>query len=162
MDETAAPPPAADARRFSNLLANAFAALTAAFVWLMCTLATGAVAAFAALMTGIRPCWTILILALPLTLVLKACGCLHTRWAAAVAALAILLAGFYAACLVAIARIAASTGFSFGQAFHTGGIALTLQVAELGLDALSVLVYAAAAAAAAALAAWLMRTRRRG
>ncbi len=140
-------------------VARIIAALTSAFGWLMCTLATGAVAAFAALVIGVRPCWTILVLALPLTLVLRMCGCLYARWAAPVATVAILLAGFYALCLVAVARVAAATGFPFGQAFRIGGIGLTMQVGLLGLDALAVLVYAGAAVAAAAFATWLARSR---
>lgn len=136
-----------------------FATLTSAFGWLMCTLATGAVAAFAALVIDTRPCWLILILALPLTLVLKTCGCLHVRWPGAIAALAVLLAGFYATCLVAVARIAAVTGFPFGQAFRIGGAGLTLQVATLGLDALDVLIYATATVMATMLATWLVRSR---
>lgn len=161
MDDSASHQPrTASARASRSGIARGVAALTSAFGWLMCTLATGAVAAFAALVTGVRPCWMILILALPLTLVLKTCGCLHVRWPAAVAALAVLLAGFYATCLVAVARIAAVTGFPFGQAFRIGGSGLTLQVAMLGLDALEVLVYAGAAAVAAALGAWLAPARR--
>lgn len=144
-------------RKPDTILARVFGGLTSVFGWLMCTLATGAVAAFAALVIGIRPSWGILVLALPLAWVLKMCGCLLARWGAAIAALAVLLAGFYAACLVAIARIASVTGFPFGQAFRTGGIGLTLQVAQLDLDALSILVYAAAAVAAAILATWLAR-----
>lgn len=142
-----------------SAIACAVAALTAAFGWLMCTLAAGAVAAFAALVTGLRPAWLVLLLAVPLTLVLKFCGSLHARSAGAVAAAAVLLAGFYAACLVAIARIAAATGYPFGEALHTGGFGLTLQVAKLGLSAASVLVYAAAAVLAASTAAWLVRSR---
>ncbi|HEX5353837.1 MAG TPA: hypothetical protein VFW60_07130 [Rhodanobacteraceae bacterium] len=145
----------------SATLARMFSGLTSAFGWLMCTLATGAVSAFAAIVVGIRPCWPVLVLALPLALVLRLCGCIIVRWAAPVAALAVLLAGFYAECLVAIARIAASTGFPFGQAFRAGGIELTLQVAELGLNAASILVYAAAAVAAAILATWLASSRDR-
>ena len=152
---------AASTRATRSNAAGALAALTSAFGWLMCTLATGAVAAFTALVLDMRPCWPILVLALPLTLVLKMCGCLHVRWPAAVAALAVLLAGSYAICLVAVARIAAATGFPFGQAFRIGGIGLTLQVGMLGLDALGVLVYAAAAVAAAMLATWLTRTAAR-
>ena len=129
----------------------------ACFGWLMCTLAAGAVAAFGTLVTDIRSCWLILLLAAPLTLILKFCGCLYKRWAGVVAAVAILLAGFYAACLVAIARVAAATGFPFGQAFRTGGPGLMLQVAKLGLSAVSILVYAGAAVLAAILAAWLAR-----
>jgi vitamin B12 transport system permease protein len=127
------------------------------FGWLMCTLATGAVAAFAALVMGVRPSWTVLLLTIPLTLVLKFCGCLYQRWAGSVAALAVLLAGAYAACLVAIARVAAATGYPFGEAFRTGGIGLTLQVAKLGLSAASVLLYAGAAVLAAIIATWLVR-----
>ena len=64
-----------------SAIARVAAGLTAAFGWLMCTLATGAVAAFVALVTGIRPAWLVLLLAAPLTLVLKFCGCLHAvRW----------------------------------------------------------------------------------
>jgi hypothetical protein len=133
-------------------IARVAGGLVSIFGWLMCTLATGALAAFAALVLGIRPSWMILALALPLALVLHLSGCLYARWAGAVAALAVLLAGFYAICLVAIARIAATTGFPFGLAFRTGGIGLTLQVAELGLDAGAVLVYAGAATIAAILA----------
>lgn len=144
-----------------SAFARAVAGLAAGFGWLMCTLATGAVAAFAALVTGIRPAWLVLLLAVPLTLVLKFCGCLHARSAGAVAAAAILLAGFYAACLVAVARIAAATGYPFGEAFRTGGFGLTLQVAKLGLSAASVLLYAAAAVLAAMVAAWLLRPRAR-
>ena len=162
VDDSASPLPAAmPARASTTALARIFGALTSAFGWLMCTLAAGAVAAFVAIVIGIRPSWIILVLALPLTLVLKLCGCLVERWAAVAAALAVLLGGFYAACLVAVARIAAATGFPFGQAFRTGGIGLTLQIAELGLDALSILVYAAAAVAAAAFAAWLASSRDR-
>lgn len=138
-------------------MARVFGCLTSAFGWLMCTLAAGAVAAFAAIVFDIRPCWPILVLALPLTLVLRLCGCMAARWSAAIAAVAVLLAGFYATCLVAVARIAAATGFPFGQAFRAGGIGLTLQVAELGLDAVAVLVYAGAAVIAAVFAAWLAR-----
>lgn len=127
----------------------------------MCTLAAGAVAAFAGLVAGIRPSWIVLLLALPLAVLLKLSGCLHMRFAGPLAAAAVLLAGFYAACLAAVARIAAATGFPFGQAFRQGGVALTLQVARLGLDAVSVLVYAAAAALAAALASRLARPRTR-
>lgn len=141
--------------RRDAILDRVIGGVTSAFGWLMCTLAAGALAAFAALVIGMRPSWLILVLALPLAWVLKVCGCLVARWAAPIAATAVLLAGFYATCLVAVARIAAATGFPFGLAFRTGGIGLTLQVAELGLDALSILVYAAAAVAAAVLATWL-------
>lgn len=125
----------------------------------MCTLATGALAAFVALVIGIRPSWVILVLALPLAWVLNLCGRLVARWTGVIAALAVLLAGFYAECLVAVARIAAAIGFPFGLAFRTGGIGLTLQVAELGLDALSILAYTAAAVAATIVATWLAQPR---
>lgn len=140
-----------------RVLARGTAVLVATFGWLMCTLAAGAVAAFAGMTIGIRPYWPVLALALPLTFVLRACGCLPRRGAGAAAALAILLAGGYAECLTAITRIAAATGYPFWQAFRTGGAGLVLLVARLGLNALAVLVYAAAAAAAAALAARLLR-----
>lgn len=143
------------AKRPRSGTARVIAALTSAFGWLMCTLATGAVAAFAAIVFGVRPCWVILALALPLTAVLKACGCLAARPATGIAAFSVLLAALYAECLVAVARIAAVTGFPFGQAFHTGGAGLMLQVAELGLDAIAVLAFAAAAAVAAIFANWL-------
>lgn len=148
-------------RQPGAIVAGIISALTSGFGWLMCTLATGAVAAFTALVMGVRPSWTILLLTIPLTLVLKFCGCLQTRWAGSVAALAVLLAGAYAACLVAIARVAAATGYPFGEAFRTGGIGLTLQVAKLGLSAASVLLYAGAAVLAAILATWLFRSPRR-
>ena len=145
-----------------SVAARIMAGVAAGFGWLMCTLATGAVAAFVALVMGIRPSWMILLLTIPLTFVLKFCGCLYARWAGSVAALAVLLAGAYAASLVAIARVAAATGYPFGQAFRTGGIGLTLQVAKLGLSAASVLVYAGAAVLAAIVATWLVRPGARG
>lgn len=123
----------------------------------MCTLAAGAVAAFIALMGGVRPCWPLLILAIPLAFALKLCGSLGHRWAAPIAAVALLLAGFYAECLAAVARIAAVLGFPFGLAFRTGGLGLTLQVAELSLNVTTVLTYAAAAVLAAIVAARLGR-----
>src|SRR6185312_2103751 len=135
-------------RESPSAVARIMAGVTAAFGWLMCTLATGAVAAFAALVLGIRPSWMILLLTIPLTLVLKFCGCLYARWAGSVAALAALLAG--------------ATGYPFGQALRTGGIGLTLQVAKLGLSAASVLVYAGAAVLAAIVATWLARPSARG
>lgn len=151
------PSASATAEPSQPVMARIMAGAAAAFGWLMCTLATGAVAAFAALVLGVRPCWLILLLTIPLTLVLKFCGCLYARWAGSVAALAVLLAGAYAACLVAVARVAAATGYPFGQAFRTGGLGLTLQVAKLGLSAASVLVYAGAAVLAAIVATWLAR-----
>jgi hypothetical protein len=155
VDDPAHSKSTAEPTRRPSAIAAVAGGLVSAFGWLMCTLATGALAAFAALVIGVRPSWVILVLALPLALVLKLCGCLVGRWAGAIAALAVLLAGFYAVCLVAIARIAATIGFPFGLAFRTGGFGLTLQVAELGLDAVAILVYAAAAVAAAIVAAWL-------
>lgn len=133
------------------------AGITAGIAWLLCTLATGAVAAFAALVAGIRPSWLVLVLAVPLTFALRYSGCLRAPWAGATAALAVLLAGFYASGLTAVARIAAVMGFRFGQALHAAGAGLVVQVAKLGLDALSVLVYAIAAALAAIVATRLAR-----
>jgi hypothetical protein len=159
VDDPAHSKSTAEPARTPSAIAAAAGGLVSAFGWLMCTLATGALAAFAALVIGVRPSWVILVLALPLALVLKVCGCLVGRWAGAIAALAILLAGFYAVCLVAVARIAATTGFPFGLAFRTGGFGLTLQVAELGLDAVAVLVYAGAAVIAAVLGTWLASPR---
>lgn len=143
-----------------SVLARAVVTVTACFGWLMCTLATGAVAAFAALVAGIHPSWLVLVLAIPLTLVLKVCGCLRPGWAGPVAAAAVVLAAFYAICLVATARVAAATGFSFGQAFVTGGVGLVVQVGRLGLSVASLLVYAGAAVLAALVAAWIAQTRR--
>lgn len=157
VDDPAHPLPATSAHNPSAWLGRAVGVLTSAFGWLMCTLATGAVSAFAAIVIGIPPSWWVLVLAAPLTVVLKFCGCLYARWAGPVAAFAVLVAGFYAACLVALARIAAVTGFPFGLAFHTGGFGLVLQVEKLGLSAPSILVYAGAAVLAFMLAAWLVR-----
>ncbi|HEU4856667.1 MAG TPA: hypothetical protein VFS86_05125 [Rhodanobacteraceae bacterium] len=144
-----------------SALARIASGVASGFGWLMCTLATGAVAGFTALVFAVRPCWPILLLALPLTLVLKFCGCLHARWGAGIAALAVLVAGFYAASLVAVARIAAVTGYPFGQAFATGGAGLTLQVAKFGLSAAAVLAYAGAAVLAAIIATWLASSSNR-
>ncbi|MGH8183285.1 MAG: hypothetical protein ACREPH_06480 [Rhodanobacteraceae bacterium] len=159
MDDSANPSPATSEHSPGAWLTRALGVLTSAFGWLMCTLAAGAVSAFAAIVIGIPPSWLVLVLAAPLTVVLKLCGCLYARWAGPVAALAVLLAGFYAACLVALARIAAVTGFPFGLAFRTGGMGLVAQVAKLGLSALSLLVYAGAAVLAYMLATWLARRR---
>lgn len=120
-------------------------ALLSAFAILMCALALGAVVALLALFIGIHPCWWMLPGAVVLTWILRATGSLHGRPAPGLAALAVLLAGAYAECLTAIARVAAITGASFSEAWHLGGAALTWQVAQLGLSPLSVLVYAAAA-----------------
>jgi hypothetical protein len=130
-------------------------ALLATFAVLMCALALGAVVALVALFTSIRPCWWMLPGGILLTWVLHATGSLAGRSAPAVAAFAVLLAGAYAECLTAIARVAAITGASFSEAWHLGGAALTWQVAELGLSPVSVLVYAAAAI----LAGWLARPK---
>ncbi|HEX7326085.1 MAG TPA: hypothetical protein VF292_12150 [Rhodanobacteraceae bacterium] len=148
-----------ESRRRGSGVARAFAHVAAAFGWLMCTLATGAVAALVAIVTSVRPSWWTLALAIPLTLALKYCGCLYRRWPGLVAGVAVLLAGFYAVCLVAIARIAASLGFPFGLAFRTGGASLMLQVAKLGLDAIAILVFAAAAVLAAIVATAVTRPR---
>lgn len=141
--------------------ARVIATLTAAFGWLMCTLAAGAVAAFVAIVIGLRPGLVLLALALPLTIVLQLCGCLASRTAAGTAALAVLVAGAYAECLFAVARVSAVTGFPFGEAFHIGGVGLMVQVATLGIDAITVLLLAGAACVAALLAAWLARRARR-
>jgi len=109
------------------------------------------VIALLALFTDIRPCWWMLPGALVLTWILGATGSLAGLLAPVISASAVLLAGAYAECLTAIARIAATTGASFSEAWHLGGAALTWQVAELGLSPVSVLVYAAAAV----LAGWL-------
>ena len=122
---------------------------------LMCALALGAVLALLSLFAGIRPCWLMLVGAPLLVLVLLATGSLQGRIAPAAAAFAVLLAGGYAECLDAVARIAALTGATFTETLHTGGIALTMQVAELGLSPLNVMVYAAAAI----IGVWLARSR---
>jgi hypothetical protein len=130
-------------------------ALLSAFAILMCALAVGAVVALLALFTGVRPCWWMLPGAAVLTWILRVTGSLGGRLAPGLAAFAVLLAGAYAECLTAIARVAAITGASFSEAWHLGGTALTWQVAELGLSPLSVLVYAAAAI----IAAWMSTTK---
>jgi hypothetical protein len=118
----------------------------------MCTLATGAVVALAGLWFGIRPCWPLLVVSPLLVWVLGMCGSLHRRAAGWSAAIAVLLAGAYAECLSALTRIAAATGFTFGQALRTGGMGLVVQVTRLGIDAITILVCAAATVLAAALA----------
>ncbi|HEX6614258.1 MAG TPA: hypothetical protein VF022_10375 [Rhodanobacteraceae bacterium] len=126
-----------------------------AFAILMCALALGAVVALLALSTGIRPyCW-MLPGAIVLTWLLRATGSLHGRPAPALAASAVLLAGAYAECLIAIARVAAITGANFSEAWRLGGAALAWQVAELGLSPVGVLIYAAAAI----LAGWMARRK---
>lgn len=159
VDDIATTQPGAPTRPARALPVRVLGAVTTAFGWLMCTLATGAVAAFATMVSGLRPFLPILLLAAPLAVVLKLCGCLGRRWPGPFAALAVLLAAAYAECLVAVARIASTTGFPFGLAFRTGGLGLTLQVAELGLSALSIVVYACAAILAAAVATWMARAR---
>ncbi|MGN6312968.1 MAG: hypothetical protein ACTHMO_04305 [Rhodanobacteraceae bacterium] len=137
----------------TSLASRAARALLSVFAILMCALALGAVVALLALFTGIRPCWWMLPGAMVLTWILRATGSLGGgSLAPALAAFAVLLAGAYAECLAAIARVAAITGASFSEAWHLGGAALTWQIAELGLSPLSVLVYAAAAIIAGALA----------
>lgn len=128
-----------------SLAARSARALLSLFAVLMCALALGAVVALLALFTGIRPCWWMLPGAVVLTWILRGTGSLRGKLAPGIAAFAVLLAGAYAECLTAIARVAAITGASFSEAWHLGGAALTWQVAELGLSPLSVLVYAAAA-----------------
>ncbi len=134
-------------------------ALASCFAWLMCTLATGAVAALVALWFEVQACWPLLALTAPLVWVLGLCGSLHRRHAAWSAAAAVLLAAVYASCLTALARVAAATGYTFGDALRTGGLALVWQVARLGLDVMSVLGFAAATVLGAALA---VRLRGRG
>ncbi|HET6913639.1 MAG TPA: hypothetical protein VFH71_09930 [Rhodanobacteraceae bacterium] len=128
-----------------SLAARSARALLSLFAVLMCALALGAVVALLALFTGIRPCWWMLPGAVVLTWILRGTASLRGKLAPGIAAFAVLLAGAYAECLTAIARVAAITGASFSEAWHLGGAALTWQVAELGLSPLSVLVYAAAA-----------------
>ena len=137
----------------ASLASSIARALLSAFAVLMCALALGAVIALLALFSGIRPCWWMLPGAFVLTWILRATGSLSGRLAPAIAVFAVLLAGAYAECLTAIARVAAITGASFSEAWHLGGAALAWQVAELGLSPLSVLVYAAAAVIAAGMAA---------
>lgn|SRR5690348_1998863 len=136
----------------TSLASRAARALLSVFALLMCALALGAVVALLALFTGIRPCWWMLPGAIVLTWILRVTGSLGGSLAPVLAAFAVLLAGAYAECLTAIARVAAITGASFSEAWHLGGAALTWQIAELGLSPLSVLVYAAAAIIAGSLA----------
>jgi hypothetical protein len=136
-----------------SVAARIWRAMLALFAVLMCALALGAVVALLALFSGIRPCWWMLPGATVLTWILRGIGSLRGWLAPGLAAFAVLLAGVYAECLTAIARVSAITGATFSQAWHLGGPALTWQVAELGLSPVSVLVYAAAAI----IAAWLAR-----
>lgn len=139
----------------ASLASRTARALLAAFAVLMCALALGAVIALLALFTGIRPCWWMLPGAVLLTWILRGTGSLRNLIAPAIAAFAVLLAGAYAECLTAIARVSAITGATFSEAWHLGGAALTSQVAELGLSPVSVLVYAAAAI----IAGWMARPK---
>jgi hypothetical protein len=127
------------------------------FAIAVCALALGAVAGLAALFGGVRTCWPMLIGAPVLTWILRASGSLRVPLAPLFAAAAVLLAGAYAECLDAIARISAVTGASFAEAWHLGGAAFALQVAELGLSPLSVIVYAVAAIVAASMASRSLR-----
>jgi hypothetical protein len=122
------------------------------FAVLVCALALGAVIGLIALFARISPCWPMLLGAPLLTWVLRASGSLRIPFAPLFAALAVLLAGAYAECLDAIARISAVTGASFSEAWHLGGVGFALQVAELALSPLSVIVYGVAAIFAAYLA----------
>lgn len=120
---------------------------------LLCASALGAVLGLVALFIGVSPCWSMLVGAPLLTWVLRASGSLNLPAAPWFAVVAVLLAGAYAECLDAIARISAVTGAAFAEAWHLGGGALALQVAQLGLSPLSVLIYAVAAI----VAAWMSR-----
>lgn len=133
----------------SDETANATTAIAvrvalSALAILMCALALGAVVALVSLFIGIHPCWLMLIGAPSLIVVLRATGSLSVNAAPAVAVVAILLASVYAECLSAVARVAAITGATFAESLRLGGLALTWQVAELGLSPLSILIYAAA------------------
>ena len=122
---------------------------------LLCASALGAVLGLAAVFIGVSPCWPMLVGAPVLTWVLRASGSLRLPAAPLFAVVAVLLAGAYAECLDAIVRISAVTGAAFAEAWHLGGGALTLQVAQLGLSPLSVLIYTVAAI----IAAWSARPR---
>ncbi len=122
------------------------------FAILVCALALGAVIGLIALFARISPCWPMLIGAPLLGLILRGTGSLRIPLAPFFAAAAVLLAGAYAECLDAIARISAVTGASFSEAWRLGGMAFALQVAELGLSPLSVIVYATAAILVAGIA----------
>ncbi|HJU25549.1 MAG TPA: hypothetical protein VJ722_02620 [Rhodanobacteraceae bacterium] len=135
--------------------ARATHVLLSLFAIVVCALALGAVTGLIALFSGLRACWPMLLGAPLLTWILRGTGSLRLPLAPLFAAAAVLLAGAYAECLDAIARISAVTGASFSEAWHLGGAAFMLQVAELALSPLSVLIYAAEAI----LAAWLARPR---
>lgn len=120
---------------------------------LLCASALGAVLGLVALSSGVPPCWPMLVGAPILTWVLRTSGSLRLPAPPLFAVVAVLLAGAYAECLDAVARVSAVTGAAFAEAWHLGGGALTLQVAQLGLSPLNVLVYAVAAI----IAAWMSR-----
>lgn len=147
MNDAASAPPTQPAPPL--LAAHALRAALSALAVLMCALALGAVIGLISLFVSIRAGWLMLIGAPLLAWVLRASGSLQGRLAQFTAAAAVLLAGAYAECLDAIARVAGVTGASFAEAWRLGGAGLMLQVAELGLSPLGVLVYAAAAVLAA-------------
>lgn len=136
-----------------SAVARAVHAIVSLFAIAVCALALGAVIGLISLFARISPCWPMLVGAPVLTWILRGTGSLRIPLASLFAAAAVLLASAYAECLDAIARISAVTGTSFSEAWHLGGGALTLQVAELRLSPLSVIVYAAAAIVAALMAA---------
>lgn len=141
-----------------TVAARAIHVVLSLFAVLVCALALGAVIGLAALFMRISPCWPMLLGAPVLTWVLRASGSLRIAFAPLFAALAVLLAGAYAESLDAIARISAVTGASFSEAWHLGGAAFALQVAELGLSPLSVIIYAVAAI----IAAWMAMRKNGG
>ncbi|MBS0432667.1 MAG: hypothetical protein JSS21_09730 [Proteobacteria bacterium] len=118
---------------------------------LLCASALGAVLGLVALSSGVPPCWPMLVGAPVLIWILRSSGSLRLPAAPLFAVIAVLLAGAYAECLDAVARVSAVTGASFAEAWHLGGAALTLQVAQMGLSPLSVIAYGFAAI----MAAWL-------
>ena len=139
----------------ASTIARVVQFLLSLFAIVVCALALGAVIGLISLFGRVSPCWPMLIGAPVLSWVLRASGSLRIPLAPLFVAIAVLMAAAYAECLDAIARISAVTGASFSEAWHLGGAAFTLQVAELGLSPLSVLVYAAAAI----VAAWMARRR---
>jgi len=122
------------------------------FAIVVCALALGAVIGLVSLFGHISPCWPMLLGAPVLAWILRASGSLRISLAPLFVAIAVLLAGAYAECLDAIARISAVTGASFSEAWRLGGASFTLQVAELALSPLSIIVYTAAAIIAAGVA----------
>ncbi len=139
----------------TSTIARVVQFLLSLFAIVVCALALGAVIGLISLFGRMSPCWPMLIGAPVLAWVLRASGSLRVPLAQLFVAAAVLLAGAYAECLDAIARISAVTGASFSEAWHLGGAAFTLEVAELGLSPLSIIVYAAAAI----IAAWSTRPR---